>query len=90
MLAVVAPVFHKYGPPVLDVNVMPVLIQVPLVEIVGKSGMVTVIGTATDVPAQLLTVRLAVFGEPPCHKIYTLDVPCPDVMVPNVLEMAQV
>jgi hypothetical protein len=75
---------------VLDVNVMPVLIQVPLTEIVGKSGMVTVTGTATEVPEQLLTVSVAVFGVPPCHKIFTLDVPCPDVMVPNVLEMVQV
>jgi hypothetical protein len=75
---------------VLDVNVMPVLIQVPLVEIVGKSGMVTFIVTGRDVPAQLLTVSVAVFGEPPCHKIFTLDVPWPDVMVPNVLEIAQV
>lgn len=82
--------FHKYGPAVLDVNVIPVLMQVPLVDIVGKSGMVTVTDTGKDVPAQLLTVRLAELGVPPCHKIFTLDVPCPETIVPNVLEMAQV
>ena len=65
----------------LDVNVIPVLIQVPLTEIVGNCGMVTVTETGKEVPAQLLAVSIAVLGVPPCHKIFTLDVPWPEVIV---------
>ena len=72
----------------LDVSVIPLLIQVPPTVMVGNTGSVTVIVADAD-PPQLLTVSKAVLGVPPCHKTLMLDVPCPVTIVPSVFDNVQ-
>ena len=91
MLAVVCPVLHNQGPGPLEVSVIPVAKQVPVVVILGVVGNFTVTGRVA-VPLQLVTVMVPALPTAllPCHNTTMLPVPWPETMVPKPLEMAQV